>query len=170
MTQTENDNVYQEGLLQPNKEMGTSSQNAISLIQSRLNAKEMERISLSPPPPPQIEFLPSVGVSSPHFISISFSPHFIFIALFEREGRTCHFRIEIGLKGPLAVKVPRLSEWVFKCSILPKVGHCIFIDEKQMLLLTIQPEICLLLTRKTLLGRLLPNQSSAFIGGTEGLL
>ncbi|GIY92980.1 hypothetical protein CEXT_588111 [Caerostris extrusa] len=42
---------------------------------------------------------------SPFYLNL-FSPHFIFIALFERERQDLSFRIEIGLKGPPGCEGP----------------------------------------------------------------
>ncbi|GIY92983.1 hypothetical protein CEXT_588141 [Caerostris extrusa] len=90
--------------------------------------KEMEGISAPPPPPPPPNRIHSLGgcLISPFHLNL-FSPHFIFIALFERERKRqdLSFRIEIGLKDPQAVKVPLF--YLRGLSFSPKVGHCVFI-------------------------------------------
>ncbi|GIY85995.1 hypothetical protein CEXT_319581 [Caerostris extrusa] len=124
MTQAESDNVYQEGFLQPKK--WALEPKCHLLIRSRFERERKWKESVPPQIPLQIEFIPLIWVSHlPHFILISFLPTlFSLRCLRERQGLS--FRIEIGLKGPQATKVPLLSEGFSSVPFSPKVGHCIF--------------------------------------------
>ncbi|GIY85997.1 hypothetical protein CEXT_319601 [Caerostris extrusa] len=95
------------------QEMGTRAKMPFTDPITFRTRKEMEgNICLHPFFPLPQNRIHSFGgcLIFPFDLNLFFSPLLFFIALFERERQDLSFRIEIGLKGPQAAKVPLLSE------------------------------------------------------------